>query len=104
LTSAIYKATSGVAFARDRALSDQTRRAAISVTANIAEGFERGSRREFLHFLRIAKGSAGEVRSHLYAAEDIGFMVHDEADGLRQAAAGLSCGIAALMVKVEANE
>ena len=52
-------------------LATQIRAAAISLTANIAEGFERGNDREFRHFLRIAKGSAGELRSQLYIATDL---------------------------------
>lgn len=100
LTAVIYKATNSAPFARDYSLRDQARRAAISVMSNIAEGFERGARREFRRFLSIAKGSAGEVRSHLYAAEDLGLLDPAEADDLRQSAANLSRGIAALMAKL----
>ncbi|NIA07507.1 MAG: four helix bundle protein [Actinobacteria bacterium] len=53
------------AFGRFRALKDQFRRAALSVSNNIAEGFERGTTAELLSFLYIARGSAGEVRSML---------------------------------------
>ena len=48
--------------------------AAVSVMSNIAEGFESGTRLEFLNYLYIAKGSAGEVRAQLYAALDIGYL------------------------------
>ncbi len=51
--------------------------------ANIAEGFERSSDREFHRFLYIAKGSAGEVRSHLFVALDLGYVTPDEFDDLR---------------------
>lgn len=74
LTQAIYAASRSGGFARDYALRDQMRRACISVTSNIAEGFERDSDRAFLHFLSIAKGSAGEVRSQLYVALDEGYI------------------------------
>jgi len=47
---------------RDFALLDQLRRAAISIPTNIAEGFERSSRKEYVNFLNYAKGSTGEVR------------------------------------------
>jgi four helix bundle protein len=59
---------------RDLGFKDQIQRAAISVMSNIAEGFERGTTQEFLNYLYIAKGSAGEVRSQLYAALDAGYL------------------------------
>lgn len=59
---------------QDRGFKDQIQRASVSVMSNIAEGFERGTRQEFLNYLFIAKGSAGEVRAQLYAALDIGYM------------------------------
>lgn len=57
-------------FARSWALKDQIERAAASVMANIAEGFDRSGSAEFMHALSIAKGSCAEVRSHLYVALD----------------------------------
>jgi four helix bundle protein len=70
LTRAVYRASRRGEFARDFALRDQIRRAAISITSNIAEGFERSGNREFAQALAVAKGSAGEVRSQLYVALD----------------------------------
>lgn len=70
LTVAVYRASRESAFARDFASRDQMRRASISITSNIAEGFKRNSAAAFLHFLSIAKGSAGEVRSQFYVALD----------------------------------
>lgn len=58
----------------DPGLADQLRRAARSVTANIAEGFERNTRGDFARFLAIAKGSAGEIRSHLIECYDAGHL------------------------------
>ena len=74
ITSRIYRATQAPEFDPDFALRDQMRRAALSVMSNIAEGYESGSRRSFAHFLNIAKGSAAEIRSQLYAAEDFGYL------------------------------
>ncbi len=71
LTREIYRA---FALCKDYGLKDQIQRAAVSVMSNIAEGFERGTRQELLNYLYIAKGSAGEVRSQLYAALDIGYL------------------------------
>jgi four helix bundle protein len=62
------------AFAKDTGLSGQIQRAAISIMANIAEGFERNRTAEFHQFLSVAKGSCAEVRSHLYAAYDAGYL------------------------------
>ena len=55
-------------------MCDQIRRASVSVMSNIAEGFERGTQAEFVNYLFIAKGSAGEVRAQLYIALDVGYL------------------------------
>jgi len=65
----IYMTTSKPPFRRERSLRDQIQRAAVSVSNNIAEGFERGTNQELLTFLYIARGSAGEVRSMLCLLE-----------------------------------
>lgn len=70
LTKKIYEVTRTGPFAKDFALRDQIRRAATSVMSNIAEGFERDGRKEFIQYLSTAKGSSGEVRSQLYIALD----------------------------------
>src|SRR5690606_26102305 len=59
---------------KDIDLQRQLRRATVSISSNIAEGFERNTDKEFIHFLFIAKGSAGEVRSQLYIALDLKFI------------------------------
>jgi len=59
-------------------LTTQLRRAAVSITANIAEGFGRYSYQENVQFCRVARGSAFEVRDHLIAAEDEGFISQNE--------------------------
>ncbi len=55
---------------RDYVFSDQTKRAALSVMSNIAEGFETCTNKEFINFLNYARRSCGEIRNHLYAALD----------------------------------
>jgi four helix bundle protein len=67
----IYSLTESTPFRRRRSLRDQIERAAVSVSNNIAEGFERGTNNELLAFLYIARGSAGEVRSMLCLLERI---------------------------------
>jgi four helix bundle protein len=59
---------------KDYALSNQLQRAAVSIMANIAEGFERNRKAEFHQFLSVAKASCAELRSHLYAALDARYL------------------------------
>ena len=84
LVKDIYSVTSVLPFSRDSGLRDQIQRAAVSVPSNIAEGHERGSTPDLIQFLFYAKGSAGEVRSQLYNAEDLGYLSHEKAEALRQ--------------------
>jgi four helix bundle protein len=55
-------------------LRDQIQRAGLSVPSNIAEGSERGSAKDFAHFLNISKGSCGELRTQLYIARKLGLL------------------------------
>ena len=69
LARKVYALTSRRPFLRQRSLRDQIERAAVSLSNNVAEGFERGTTQELLTFLYIARGSAGEVRSMLCLLE-----------------------------------
>ena len=62
---------------RDYGFRDQIQRASISIMANIAEGFDRASNKEFIQFLVIARGSVSEVKSHSYAGLDLGYVDDD---------------------------
>ena len=75
LMNRIYEVMKSPAFSNDRDLQRQLRRASTSIMSNIAEGFDGGSDPEFRRFLRIAKRSATEVKSHLYVALDQGYVV-----------------------------
>ncbi len=75
---------------RDFALRDQLRRAAISIPTNIAEGFERASRKEYVNFLNFAKGSTGEVRSLLNLTSELGYLEVSKYEELRNAVMELS--------------
>lgn len=77
LAQNIYRITRERAFAKDLGLAGQVQRASVSIMANIAEGFERNRIAEFHQFLSVAKGSCAEVRSHLYAAHDAGYLEKD---------------------------
>ena len=86
----VYVITNQGDLKRDFGLRDQMRRAAVSIPTNIAEGFERSSRKEYLLFLNIAKGSAGETRSLLRVALEVGYFTEAQHDRLLQNAITLS--------------
>ena len=90
LIKQVYLVTAEGSLSKDFGLRDQLRRAAVSIPTNIAEGFERSSRKEYLLFLNIAKGSAGEVRSLLRVALEIGYLDQATYDQLRNHALELS--------------
>ncbi len=94
LANLAYEATAAV---RDFGFRDQMRRAAVSAMNNIAEGFERHSDADFAHFLIIAKGSCGEVRSMIHLGEDRQYFPPDLATKLRNSAESLSRGLSSFV-------
>jgi len=78
LVSMVYKLTSDGLFSNDFGLKDQIQRAAVSSMTNIAEGFDNESTAEFARFLGMARRSAVEVQSLLYAALDASY-INEEA-------------------------
>jgi four helix bundle protein len=74
LAAKIYAISNQGKFTADFGLRDQIRRASVSIMANIAEGFGRGGKAEFIRFLRISRASALEAQSHLYIALDLGYL------------------------------
>jgi four helix bundle protein len=70
LTHEVYRTTAQPGFRKDTGLREQLQRASVSIMANIAEGFDGATDREFLQFLGYALRSATEVQSHLYVALD----------------------------------
>ena len=97
LTREVYRVSSAGPFAKDFGLQGQIRRASVSIMANIAEGFERGGKKEFVQFLSIAKGSAGEVRSHLYVAADQSYIEKEDVKKLGEIVKDISRVISGLM-------
>ena len=89
----IYLVTEKKGIKNDFGLKEQMRRAVVSIPTNIAEGFERRSRKEYLNFLNIAKGSTGEIRSLLYVAFEVGYIGETEHKHLREKARFLSGSI-----------
>ena len=90
LTSQIYTFSNKGAFSRDYSFRDQIRRASVSIMANIAEGFESQTQSLFITYLGRAKASAGEVRSHLYLAYDLGYLKQNEFNSYQKAAKEIS--------------
>jgi four helix bundle protein len=78
LVKMIYVLTNKEQFAKDYGMKDQIRRAAVSTMSNIAEGFDCESKLEFARFLGIARRSAVEVQSLLYAALDVNYINQNE--------------------------
>ncbi|GAA4410043.1 four helix bundle protein [Nibrella viscosa] len=104
LAQDVYRITSVGAFVKDYDLRSQFRRSSGSVMDNIAEGFERGGRGEFIQFLGIAKGSAGEVRSQLYRAFDQKYITEDEFHQQYQTAEQISRMITSLITYLNRTE
>lgn len=89
----VYVLTEKKGLKNDFGLKNQMRDSVVSISSNIAEGFERRSRKEYLNFLNIAKGSAGEIRSQLYVAFEVGYLNNEELDSMREKAKFLSGSI-----------
>lgn len=92
----IWKMTRTRPFSTDRVLVNQIRRAGLSIVSNIAEGFERGSRAEFGRFLKIAKGSCGEVRAQMQVASDQNYISKRECEEFCLSAKRISAGLSNL--------
>ena len=88
----------------DFGLKNQMRNASVSIPSNIAEGFEPRSRKEYLNFLNIAKASAGEIRSQLYVAREVGYLDDAEHSRLREMAKFLSGSISNHMKSIFSAE
>jgi four helix bundle protein len=94
----IYKLTKVGKLAKDWCMSNQIRSASISISSNIAEGFDRSSRKEFIRFLYIAKGSTSEVRSQLFICLELGYLDKDESERLLERTKSLTKQIGALIL------
>jgi four helix bundle protein len=95
----IYLITERKGLKTDFGLKNQMR--VVSIPTNIAEGFERRSRKEYLYFLNVAKGSAGEIRSLLYVANEVGYLDGTELNLLREKAKFLSGSISNHMSAID---
>ena len=78
ITKQVYDLSAKKEFSRDFGLSNQIRRAVVSISSNIVEGFEKSNNNEFIRYLKIAKGSTGEVRNQLEIAKTVGYITDEE--------------------------
>jgi len=104
LKRVLYRHSKHGEFAKDFPLRDQIRRAAMSITANIAEGFERAGNREFIQFLSTSKGSCGEIQDHFYTAMDEQYVSKKEFDELYAQAAEVGRLIGGFMKYLQGSE
>ena len=96
LAETIYKVTTKPPFDKDWSLRDQMRRAVVSISSNLAEGYERDSDAEFNRFVLIAKGSCGELRTQSILAGRIGYLSSEEATQLIKECGELSSMLSGL--------
>ena len=104
ITKEIYDISAKKEFSKDFALRDQIRRAIISVSSNIVEGFEKNNSNEFIRFLKIAKGSIGEVRNQLYIALAVNYITHKEFDELNNKLIDLANQVGKFISYLEKNK
>ena len=93
----IYNLTSVGKLERDYSSKDQLRRAAISISNNIAEGFEYNNNKNFVKFLGFAKGSAGELRSNLFVLKEARVLLTEDYERMHDKLLSLSKGIGGFM-------
>jgi four helix bundle protein len=101
ITKNIYDLTAKKEFSKDFGLRDQVRRAIVSVSSNIVEGFEKNNNNEFIRFLKIAKGSVGEVRSQLYIALSVGYISKEEFEKINKESESLARQIGAFIIYLQ---
>ena len=93
----LYVISNSGELGKDFGLRDQIRRAAVSIASNIVEGKERETIAKFIRYLYIAKGSAGELKTQLLIAQDIGYLDQMSSKELRVKIESVSAMIGALI-------
>jgi len=101
LTVAVYQVTKDFPREELYSLTSQLRRASYSVPANIVEGASRNSKKDYLHFLYIARGSLNEARYFIHLATRLEYLGQDVSAGLEARAAEVSRTLAGLIRAVE---
>lgn len=104
ITKEIYDITAKGDFARDFGLRDQIRRAVVSISSNIVEGFEKNNNNEFVRYLKIAKGSSGETRNQLHVAFAVGYIGKEEFEKVSDELEALSAQIGKFISYLEVKK
>ena len=97
LAKQINEITLSPIFKENQELKWQIKKSAGSIMDNIAEGFERGGKKEFIQFLSISKGSAGEIRSQIYRSIDSDLITNQQGEELLKLAEEISMMLEGLM-------
>ena len=97
MTAEVYKIVKKLPKEETYSLSDQMRRAAVSIPSNIAEGQARNSRKEFINFLSIAKGSKAELETQLHLCVKIGYLANMDINPTLELLAEISKMLSALI-------
>lgn len=100
----IYNLSGNDYFRKDMDLTSQLRKASISIPSNISEGFEKGSKKEFVRYLSIARGSAGEIRTQLYIARSLGYIDTKSFKALKDRIIHISSMLTRLIESLKAKE
>ena len=100
----IYKISNEKFFSKDFSLRDQIRRASVSIMLNIAEGFARKTKKEFIKFLYISHGSVAEVQSCLYIALDLNYVPKEKFSFLYQECEEISKMLSGLIKYLEGKK
>ena len=103
LTLAIYKLTESFPPSERYGLTDQLRRAAVSIASNIAEGYGRSTRGEYLQFLGYARGSNCEIEAQLVIVAALGLATESNRATAERLCADVSRLLRGLMLKLRSN-
>ncbi|TKJ43982.1 four helix bundle protein [candidate division TA06 bacterium B3_TA06] len=103
LVNQIYEISKKTKLSKDFGLRNQIQRSAVSIMSNIAEGFERKSKKEFIQFLSIAKASSGELRSKLYVTLDLEYLDKKTFDAAYNLCEKISRSIAGFIKYLESS-
>lgn len=101
VTKIIYDLSANSKWSKDFGLRDQIRRAVVSISSNVVEGFEKNNNNEFIRFLRMSKGSAGETRNQLHIGFAVGHITQKEFEETDKKLEGLAGQIGGLIMYLD---